>query len=246
MNWLKSLLKTSSVTFSLQDSDKISQPKTVYNLSTDLYYWAVKNVPKKYFNNKRVMIDVDGLDVDTYTGTINWYITDPELSYDIPKYINQWIQEISLLDIEAQIGELEQSNMYPDDLVWRINIIKNLTIEFEKIPELNLTNDNAKALFGALNMPAQFEGIIDLKIFEQRLKNVNPNRIKEFTREDDFAPNVFELNNQNFTQNENPFFGENKHTGFSLSEADIKNYINRLINIVDFGLKNGFKYFTLS
>lgn len=233
MNWLK---KIASVTFRLEQSERIAQPKTISGLGNDLYTWAVKHAPSYYFPDQgRVMIESDGLDVDTFIGTINWYILKPEYSKDVPMYMSQWIREELLPHgIEAKVGKLERSRMYPDNLVQRLHILKNSTIEYPNVPEMNLNNKNAKMMFNVLGiLKNPYQGVMDLQQLLALIHSVSDEAIEQFTRSDQ-------------TGGKMDMFGQEVEMGnnaFSpgINAQDIREYLQRLEGIVQYGLKNGFK-----
>lgn len=227
MSWLR---KVSSVTFSLDQSEHIAQPKTIYDLANGLYTWAEKNVPREYFASHGRKIDIDGLDTSAPTGTINWYISNPDLAADVPMYVSQWIQEEMLpWGFEVRIGELEPSRMFPDELVYRIHVQNNPTQNLTKIQEMNITNKNAESLFMLLNISTKYlEGSMDLQELKRRIQGVDESRISEFTRD---AENVDDLG---------PFNTFVQHREFGLDADRLKSYLARLNEMVDYGLANGF------
>jgi len=218
MNWLN---KISSVTFQLEQGNRIAQPKTISNIANGLYSWALNYVPRSYFGDRSFqMIDMDGLDLSSFTGTINWYVKTLKLANDIPMYVDQWTREEMLpLGIYIRLGKLEQSKMFKEMLVQRIHIITNQTEELSVIPEINISNANTKSLFMMLNLPVSQEGEINLEELKQRIKNVSNVNMTEFTRD-----NAVDKNNINF----------------GLNTDDLKFYLERLTKIIDFGLNNGF------
>ena len=224
MNWLQ---KVSSVTFTLEQSNRIAQPRTISDIANNLYTWAENNIPRQYFEDQR-MIDMDGLDVDSFTGIVNWYITKPELSNDIPMYINQWIQEeMAPLGFRVRMGELEQSGMFSDRLVQRIHIDNNPTVDYPKIPEMNLANDNAESLMNALGIPFDWDGAVDLNELKTKLEMFTPWDQQDLTRdpEHDISERV-----QLFQGGRTP--------------EQVSRYIDGLRRMVEFGLKNGFETLT--
>ena len=223
MNWLT---KISGITFSLEQSHRIAQPKTISTLSYDLADWATSHVPRYLIKR----IDMDGLNPDQLTGTINWYIDEPQIG-EIPMYVNQWIQEeMSPLGFDIKVRGPERSNSF-DSWVWRIDVLKNPTEEYTKLPKINLSNSNARALLGLLNIPFDHMGSVSLRELRQRLALTTEHQVQEFTQSPEkILPTKEEPGPQ--------------VVDFGRSKDQINRYIQALSEIVDYGLSNGFTNIT--
>ncbi|MHA2279748.1 MAG: hypothetical protein ACXAC5_02475 [Promethearchaeota archaeon] len=224
MNWLQ---KISSVTFSLEESHRIAQPKTVFDLANDLNLWAHENAPRYFTEGNWQVIDQDGLDTSEMTGTINWYY-DPEKIppsevETIPDYMRQWFQEeLAALGCKINIRGPEQSNAFKQLRVYRLDILNNPTEEYPEMPWMNLSNDNAQALLGMLNIP-NLQGSIDLGELRARIQGLTQPHMREFTMD---------------TTDEG--MGPGRHIDFGRELVQMMEYVVRLENMIDFGLRNEF------
>ena len=166
MNWLQ---KTSSVTFSIADSYKISQPRTIFYIASYMNYWAHDNVPKELCADVPEVIALDGLeDMDKPTGVINWYYKEDseESRRYIEMYIKQYEQEELIplgINFSPEI-KFETSKMYKTPVA-RIRVVKNDTFQRDRLPELNVSNQNASALLKLLGIKSDINansvGILD-------------------------------------------------------------------------------------
>lgn len=224
--------KISSITFSLEDSHKISQPKDIEQLSYDL----IKAVyDSGYENVKYDTITSDGGEYGL-TGTINWYV-DPNVmnKEDQIRLMKQWKQEQEMLGYEINIRGPERSGMsdwnaaHKDNvlMVYRLDIIKNGSESHMEIPEMNLANGNAVALLGVLNIPFDHSGSIGLQELRQRLAMATESQMGEFTRDT--------------TDSGDDGDGGARMIEMGLGKEKIQEYIARLTKMVDFGLQQGFE-----
>jgi hypothetical protein len=218
MSWLS---KLSSTTFQLEFSNKIAQPKNIYWVGADLLTWADKHVPRYYFDMAFPIIQADGFD-EGFIGVINWYIEKPEYAKDVPMYVNQWIQEECLPHgIDAKVGKLERSNMFSDRLVQRIHILRNDTVEYTNLPKMTLAEDNIRIVFNVLGLlVSPWEGKMGLQEMLQHINSVSNEAVTQFARPAEIGRIVRD---------------------FGVDEQGIRNYLERLKAIVEYGLKNGFK-----
>jgi hypothetical protein len=225
MNWLQ---KLSSVTFTLEQSEKIAQPKNISSLATDLSIWAHENAPRFLLSDQWQMIDMDGLEWSNTTGTINWYFQPEELggevpdeqTNDIPMYMNQWYQEeLATLGFRVNIRGPERSKAFEEWHVYRMDILDNPTAGYPTLPSMNISNTNAAALFGMLNMPMEFQGSIELGDLKQRMTGLSQAHMREFT--------------------EDPV-DTGGHINFGRDMGKLQGYLNELSQIIDSGLQNGF------
>ena len=155
---LTSLRKMSTVNFYVKGLEINKTLDSVYNISVKLnsllhgrwmdandraYFSEFNNVPKSD------TITIDGYDVDSPTGTINFYIEGIK-----PERVDIYLQKISMyFDTNGiKYGEFrrEQSRMY-DVPVIRIPIIGNQVgkdaLKDDRPPEINLSNNNAIFIF---------------------------------------------------------------------------------------------------
>lgn len=211
MNWLQ---KISGVIFRLEDAHKIAQPKGILALASALSDWANSHVPRSLLLPNG--IDADGFDYGP-TGTINWYFNTEE-GKDIPMYAKQWIDD-ELVGYETNIRGPEKSGSR-DAQVWRIDILSNPTVEYARIPEMMVSNDNTKLLMGMLNIPFDWSGEMDLRELRGMLARVTESQMREFERDTEVSPGSYE---------------------FGVDTEQLQRYIQNLTRIVDYGLSHGFK-----
>lgn len=170
MNWLQ---KTASITFSIKDSVKISQPKTVLDLSYELLNWANSNLPDDFkIHNFWDYVTCDGDSIESMTGTINWYFPSRVNPDDLLPYIRQSIKDC-FEPLGVNIGNLyhNKSNLYSEFRVWRIPIQSNETENLNKYPELNVSNVNAERLFRLLGLNFEYMGSINANSLKQHIQN---------------------------------------------------------------------------
>jgi hypothetical protein len=223
MNWLQ---KISSVTFSLDGGEKISQPKTISDLSYDLGVFARKAGANISFRD----IDSDGDDFDKMEGTINWYVSNNVPEDQQKQVMQQWVQEMNLMDYVIQVSGPEQSGMSTPEQplqVYRLKVVQNGSKDYMQIPSMNLANSNARALIESLGIPFDWGGSVDLNELTTKLDMFNPWQQQELIQE--------------------PESGGGEGTGtvgwhdFGRSEDQVSRYVSGLKEMVDFGLQNGFQ-----
>ena len=168
MNWLQ---KIASVTFSIADSHKMSQPKTIFYISSEMNYWAHGNVPKNLLADVPEPIAMDGFNVDEPLGIINWYCErdTPESREDISMYVKQYEQEeLAPLGIHFSPEiKFETSKMHKTPVA-RIQVIKNDTSKMSRLPTLNVSNMNANALLKLLGIVSDYSGSIDANELKEK------------------------------------------------------------------------------
>jgi len=120
----------------------------------DPIFFKLSQEDQRYFRENRKAMDFftpDGGHEFKATGTINFYTTGfkPETVETILAGVNYYASEMNI--VIDSISEPEQSRIYPTSQVIRIKVSKNNNIDnFEKVPEVQLSNDNAKLIFGRL------------------------------------------------------------------------------------------------
>ena len=110
---------------------------------------------------------------------------------------------------------------------YHIQVVNNPTKDYPNIPELNISNTNARALFNVLGIPFDWSGTIRLVDLKGKLYNVNEEDVLENDRD-----------TQEFFGSET---GQLRGIQFGLAAEQIKRYISELKKIVDYGVLNGFK-----
>lgn len=169
LNWFQ---KIASVSFRIQGSDKIGQPKSIDNLANDLLTWAETNYPAQFKLDFYAFISSDG-GGDPYLplGIINWYFDENIDPQRIKPFVEKAIED-TLHPLGIKTGPLRdnRSGLMKNLRVWRIPVLENPTTQREKLPHLNMTNDNFVVLFDLLNLPHQtFNGQIDAYTLKDRI-----------------------------------------------------------------------------
>jgi len=174
MSWL---IKVSSITFSIQGSNKIGQPKTVSDIGNLMWTWATGHVPRNLMPEVPEVIAMDGYDTEATTGIINWYIPKDIDWKELQPYIAQcYYEELAPLGITID-GQLkhEPSGMFDNADVIRIFVTGNETVERNKLPELNVSNRNGMVLQELLGMTYSVgNGEINAHELKQRINNARP------------------------------------------------------------------------
>jgi hypothetical protein len=117
-------------------------------------FFKLSQEDQRYFRENRKAMDFftpDGGHEFNATGVINFYTTgfNPETVETILAGVKYYASEMNI--VIDPISEPEQSQIYPTSQVIRIKVSKNNNIDnFEKVPEVQLSNDNAKLIFGRL------------------------------------------------------------------------------------------------
>lgn len=167
MSWFT---KISSINFSVKDSHKISQPKTLHYIAADMWRWAAKNVPPHFKPSIPEWVAMDGFATDSTTGVINWYFPQNIEYNQIEPYINWCVnEELSPLGITVGYMNSDKSKMFDVNVV-RIHITKNDTAELKQLPSMNLSNTNALILQQVLGLTPDFSGSIQAGDLKNRIQ----------------------------------------------------------------------------
>ena len=150
-------------------------------------YWAHNNVPKELCADTPEVIALDGLeDMDKPTGVINWYYKED--SEEARRYIEMYVKQYEQEEL-APLGinfspeiKFETSKMYKIPVA-RIRVVKNDTFQRDRLPELNVSNQNASALLKLLGIESESSGSIDAGELQSRISE-SINKIDKFTRLD--------------------------------------------------------------
>lgn len=253
MNWYR--IKVSSLTFKLDGSEKISQPKDLLSLSFNLIDFAFNKDSSLLLDNHYQTVSPDGnSNVNGYTGTINYYFTSTEKLNDIKSLINEWGQDIGLLGVTIGIGNIEKSKLYNGLNVIRIIVKSNDTANINKIPSINISNDNAMkilSIFGTNDYNGSIElvsakGIID-KVLSMPTDEFELS-MERFTRPQMDSHNIIippdatDIERKQLIQEQ----GKNRQRarfldpGFNID--DLRNRLLEIKNIIDYGINNQFKH----
>jgi hypothetical protein len=161
-NWLQkiaaSICKTASITFSIQGSGRISQPKTLQSICHDIDQLIGDTYPRSWIvdgllNNTIVP---DAPQWDDLMGNINWYVPAQVDPSEVEPYISMAIKELALLGIDIQASQKSRSRMmHPHAYKIVLQVRNNETQNIEKIPKLNLANGNAGTILELLGLSKQ-------------------------------------------------------------------------------------------
>jgi len=127
----------------------------------DPIFFNLSKEDQLYFRENRKAMDFftpDGGDEFKATGVINFYTTGfkPETVKKMLNGVKYYASEMNI--VLGNISKPEQSRIYPTSQVIRISVIKNNNLDnFEKIPEVQLSYDNAILIFGRLLALPDFE-----------------------------------------------------------------------------------------
>ena len=265
MNWYHRLktsswLKSASVTFFLDEAYRIAQPKDMLSLCTEMSNFFRKNgLTTQTFNPDPYMgITPDGNDFDQMTGTINLYVPQKDWStFDKNEYekaIQAYIDEKSIEGFQMQ-SHLDKSNMTGGP-VYRIRVAVNGSEKYPQIPEVNMANGNAAAILRLLGLSNEPSGSIDLLDLKNRINAVSQESMQQETIEPghinpnsgfdllsgEFNPDPADAwKNEPLTTPDNPNSTGPAimHGGRDMEYIDYR--LQGLYEIVDYGLKNGFK-----
>ena len=272
MNWYKQMklaqiMKVSSVTFFVSDSHKISQPKGLLDLCHDFTNFVYNRAK---INNEGFLPTMDDVSPDTsssdfdgYTGTINFYSRPREYqdkTYEnspesVAEAVKLWTKD---KEQEGYIfennGKIETSRMfgYP---VQRISVMNNPSSEYTQIPEVNMANDNARAMLTLIGIGsdgiAGEQGEIDAQELLRRINEVSREQIDGATTPSGYISNETQLDDPEHPRES--WQGEIETYDSPPEEEGVKmftggrdaNYIDNrlqgLYNLADFAVSNGFK-----
>lgn len=268
MNWYlryltAGLFKKASITFVLEGSHKIAQPMDLLNLCSDftnfIYYRG--KLANDRFRPGMTDIEPDGSsDYSGPTGTINVYVKHNDEISEYPKAIKAWIAD------KAQEGYQIECNMQPEQSrsrhgqVFRVNIIKNPSTEYPRIPEINMSNANAYAMLRLLGLATgdsmeDCVGRIGLEDLKNRIKAVSQEQMQGEVQQsgwvapgaeyDDVTGKVSQdpadgWKGNPALQDEPPQDGKAKMYIGGRDENYIDFRLQGLYELADYGLSNGF------
>ncbi len=254
MSWYKIAklsrwIKTASITFSLNDAYKISQPKNMLDLSFDIFSFINKKVLAPQKSPMSINdISPDGDDYDKMTGTINVYVFDESNLKEIENIVKSIIEEYSQYGF---VMNYKIDNSRSGRKVFRLNVTENPTINYPELPEINMANDNALSIMRliGLNGYTGRESLSEIKkrilavSQEEMQKEVEPNRIitdKDLDLPESDPADWWKDDSSPVPKNPNSNEIQIMHRGRDIEYID--NRLQGLYGIVDFGLQNGFKY----
>jgi len=172
MNWYKKT-KYSSISFWIEGSDKISQPMHALDVCGDIhkFIWYVLGIGEEMgLGYNDIEPDTSETDYNDPLGRINVYI-NPNIKEKSMKYIVNQYNQHRLGDIKLDFLGINKSGARNSDVA-RIKISENNTTQFEEIPEMNMANGNAFAVFQMLANeglpinPSEYAGEINIDQLE--------------------------------------------------------------------------------
>lgn len=183
-------------------------------------------------------ISPDGDDFDKMEGIINWYVTDKVSEEQQRQIIQEWIQEMQLLDYKIKVtgpdvSGLNESGFSPGPgvgdestlMVYRIHVLQNGSLNYMQVPDMNVSNVNAQALMTALGVPFDYVGSIDLHELKTKLEMFTPYHRQELVQDPTSGGEE----------------GKVEWYDAGRSEDRVDRYIDNLTRMVDFGIREGFK-----
>lgn len=227
LNWLQKLSfkKYSSITFSLEGGNKISQPKTTSDLSSELAQFAFPKMNNVKLYGPDSLVEPDGYDWDRIEGgTINWYVVDNMPLEDQKNIIYAWFQEMELFGYQFNISGIDTSRMRGTPVI-RIDVIENGSKNYMNIPSINLSNDNAREFMTALDINYtdseyyDVTGSVSVAELKHKLDNFNEWVHQQLVRDR---------------------YEEEGLIDFGRSYEQISGYVSRFRDMINFAEKNNF------
>jgi len=217
-NWLQ---KVASISFSLDDVEKIARRRELPELANEMLGWAYGTrqigtgaIPKEVVERimppnmpymELIVPDGSYYSGETgspYTGVINWYVaktTPGQILRQIPHFARAWFkEEWAGLDFDVEVSEPQESGAWANAYVFRIKIRKNPTSEFTAIDDVNMANETYFRLAGILHLPQEYAGQIPVATLLSRINTYGGDaQISEFvtpplTPEEQKAKNFIE------------------------------------------------------
>jgi len=247
MNWYKkaNFNKYSSVTFRIDGTEKISEPMTKEDICNDLLDYVFYNT------NLAEIFDIQWNDIDPdmssgnpfdYTGSINFYLTNKELTADIVNDIIQGYNNHKAGEIKLKVYKINKSGQYgrPGTNVARILIEQNNTVNLSKVPYINISNDNAKAFLSLLIN----EGlIIDGDFNSGSFNAIQALNILNDIDQNDFVIDPYiRQNNDNLDEEDDNV----QILDFGLSKEQIMSYIYKIKEMINYINQNNLPNKTIS
>lgn len=197
---------------------------------------------------------------DGPTGTINVYAKrDDEIS-EYPKAIRAWIEDKKAegYDIRCSMKP-DTSGMYGVP-VFRVEVVTNPSTEYEEIPEVNMSNGNAFAILRLLGLSSgdadqDYVGSIDLQSLRKRIEAASQEQMRTEVREPGYLADRADMDlgtgdismDPSDAWKGGPIQSQPpaQRTGSTIydggrSEQYIDYRLQRLYELVDYGLRNGF------
>ncbi len=188
---------------------------------------------KEYFQANRSMeiITPDGPDTFSPTGTLNFYTNgfSKEGVDKVIKLVKEYLPKINLT-LKGVRGP-EKSGMYKSEVV-RFDISKNDNVgQAENVPEINMSNANARIVYGdVLGLPDFEEGYsIEAIELYNRIKDV----LEKIKKDPDYLKKSARLPSMDVGDG-----GAMMYTG-ALRSEDIVARLHQIANLCQYGMKHG-------
>lgn len=230
--WKYSFQKQASVTFIIKDSERLSQPKNLNQISHDITASIFETYPREWLQPFYPdVVTPDAPQWQQMTGDINWYVPSNVEPEEVWPYIQNEIKDMALLGIKIEAQPVRQKSRMLDPTGYKIvlRVTENETSGFNKLRELNVANSVAAAVlqllqmsdeetiqspFGPLTVPTEATGEMPAQEMLRRIKQ-SYGRIQSATRPEESGPLLGE--------EPNPYEIE---TPFSLQEKERDQEIN--------------------
>ncbi len=244
------IYRMASLSFYVKGRDIEQELDTIYNVAVALnaqlhnewwqkydhaYYLEMHTVPPSE------TITIDGFDVDATSGTINFYvegIKDEQRSY----YLNKIKWFLKSENIKYGELKLEQSRMYDVPVVRiPISINQNEHEASDKLPQLNISNNNAFFIF---NKVLKFD--VDLwEEYEFNAKDMK-RRIEYFEGEEQLPEGP--MSGNEMMSMDDLFSGDQKSQDMLSGRAAMSNYdeqkvrevLSRIKAFCEWAIENGY------
>ena len=225
MNWFK---KIASVTFWIDDTDKISQPMNLLDICEDIknfIYYEAKIGENTGIIFDSIEPDTSRSEYDGPLGYINFYLynTNVDISY-VEEAINMY-NASRFNKIKIAVRGEDESGVRKGNVI-RLEVIENNTVNFEQIPIMNLSNANARILLYLLRN----EGVSNIS--DDLMGQININELKNAIM--DIESNDFVL--QTYTRDTTIDQEEGKPTmiDFGTNIEQIKRYFENLKQMINY------------
>ncbi|MFA5599214.1 MAG: hypothetical protein WDA06_01325 [Phenylobacterium sp.] len=224
-----------SITFSPIGTEKVAEAMDILGICYDMlnfvHYYAdddIKNLALEYkVTHSTIEPDISRTEFNENLGFFNFYMGD-EIPAEAVKQIIDAYNQYKLGDIEIRFEGVEKSGIRGNNVA-RLQVVKNETANYGKIPEMNISNFSAAKLFEIL----QENGI-----------NVNPRSYSGILDAEEVKEAIGRLKKMPFLLKEKERPGSiSKNTGVVAYESDYTlerydSYLNGLMQIINYIEKN--------
>ena len=180
MNWFK---KIASVTFSIADTDKVSQPMNLLDICSDIsnfIYYEAKIGKDTGIKFDHIEPDTSRSQFDAPLGYINFYLHKTNVDIEYIKRAIEMYNQSRMGKIKIAVHQEDQSGVRKGNVI-RLEVIENDTVNYEEIPDMNLSNENARALLkllgdeGVSNVSDELGGQLNINEVKQAILDIEAN-----------------------------------------------------------------------